>query len=170
MPSVFTNSPVGSVVRLPDGSRSMTVGFLGVNGKSPLGTFKEHRSILTSGSVEENVNVQFTHTMGNDIYLNVFGNRMGVATINGISFNSTGETGPDGGTGCGGEAHGIIQIIQWYRDNRVSNPAAGRIIVEISNGGAAGVIDGFLVGASYRSNDPVNFTAEYTMNIATVPR
>lgn len=167
MPQVFTQVPVGSVYRLPDNSRSMTVGFLNVKGNVDLGTFIWQRSILTSWSMEENVNVQFTHTMGNDIYLNVFGNRMGVATINGIAFNSIGQ---EGIAGCSGEDHGILKIIKWYRDNRVSNPAAKRIIINLSTGGDGGVIDGFLIGATYRSNDPVNFTSEYTMSIATVPR
>ena len=172
MPTVFTMSPVGSVVRLPDSSRTMTIGFIGVEGLTPIGVFTTQRSIITSWSMDENVNVQFTHTMGNDIYLNVFGNRMGVATINGISFNSVGDMQAEEASvgGCSNESHGINRIIEWYRMNRVSNPFSKRIVINISDGGDGGVIDGFLIGASYRSNDPVNWTAEYTMNIATVPR
>ena len=102
--------------------------------------------------------------MGNDIYMNVFGNRMGMFTVNGIAFNSTGTS---GNVGCDGGPHGIIKIVQWYRDNRASEGNAPRIKVTISG---ADTIDGYLIAANYRANDPINWTVEYSMSIATIPR
>lgn len=164
MPTVFTQMPIGTVVRLADTSKKATVGFIKVEGKGTLAGFTTHKSIITAWSIEENVNVQFTHTMGNDIYLNVFGNRMGVATVTGLAFNSTSKN----GNGCdGGGNHGILKIIDWYRNNRVSEPSESKITIQISD---AGVISGYLIGAGYRSTDAENWSAEYTMQIATVPR
>jgi len=170
--TIFTAAPIGVVARLPDGVRTATVALIKVtpadagpkDTSQMLGSFQNHKAIITSWSFDENVNVQFTHTMGNDIYLNVFGNRMGTFTVNGIAFHSTAKA---GGQVCDKTEHGITKIIKWYRDNRISNPAANRIKMTI---GGVDTIDGFLIGASYRANDPVNWAVEYTMQIAAVPR
>ena len=165
--TIFTAAPVGTVARLPDGVRTATVALIKVvpAGKEDmLGSFQAHKAIITSWSFNENVNVQFTHTMGNDIYLNVFGNRMGTFTVNGIAFHSTSKRGDKK---CDTKPHGIIKIIEWYRKNRISDPTAGRIKMTI---GGSETIDGFLIGASYRANDPVNWTVEYAMHIAAVPK
>lgn len=158
---VFTRAPIGTVVQLPDGVRTATVGLVKVHPKNNqfdvVGSFFNQKSIVTSWSFNENVNVQFTHTMGNDIYLNVFGNRMGTFTVNGLAFHAA---------GCEFSRHGIARIIEWYRRNRISNPGANRIRMTI---GGSETIEGFLIGASYRANDPVNWTVEYTMQIAAVP-
>jgi len=169
MPSIYTASPVGATVRLPGSSSIATFSLIEVKGKEKnLGLFKEQKAIVTSWSFEENVNVQFTHTMGNDIYVNVFGNRMAVLVVNGITFSSTATVGAD--EECTDD-HGVNHIIKWYRDNRVSNPdAPERIKVTIAGGAEATVIDGFLVNASYRANDPVSWTVEYTMQIAVIPK
>lgn len=162
MPSVYTAAPVGSAIALPDGSRSATVALINVDAITKLATWQSHKAIITSWSFDENVNVQFTHTMGNDIYMNVFGNRMGMFTVNGIAFNSIGR-----GGSCDGGPHGIVKIVEWYRSNRASEPGAQRVKVTISG---ADTIDGYLIAANYRANDPVNWTVEYSMSIATVPR
>jgi len=169
--TIYTAAPIGNIARLPDGVRTATVALIKVmpakNEGDPtqmLGSFQTHKAIVTSWSFNENVNVQFTHTMGNDIYLNVFGNRMGTFTVNGIAFHSTSKR---GGEKCDTNPHGIIKIIEWYRKHRISDPNAGRIKMTI---GGSDTIDGFLIGASYRANDPVNWTVEYSMQIAAVPR
>lgn len=175
MPSVFTALPVGSVVRLNDEIRTATVGFIEVNGQGPFATFIQDSAIITGWSVEEGVNVQFTHTMGNDIYLNVFGNRMGVATVSGLTFNATGvaqaQVKTPGACIKKDKPHGISRIIEWYHANRISQPGAGKITIKLSGGKTPGsIIKGFLIGASYKSGDPENWTAEYTIQIATVPK
>ena len=187
--SIFTATPIGTVARIPDGARTATLALIKVrkpgglrfgrgaagrfftNEEDVLGSFQQQKAIITSWSFNENVNMQFTHTMGNDIYLNVFGNRIGTFTVNGIAFHarSTRNIGRDGERilGCGSEHHGIIEIIKWYRRNRISNPTANRIKMTI---GGKETIEGFLISASYRANDPVNWAVEYTMQIATVPK
>lgn len=162
MPNVFTGAPVGSAVALPDGTRTASVALIHVDAITKLATWQQHKAIITSWSFDENVNVQFTHTMGNDIYMNVFGNRMGMFTVNGIAFNSAGSH-----AGCDGAPHGIVRIVEWYRANRASESGAQRVKVTLSG---ADTIDGYLIAANYRANDPVNWTVEYSMSIATVPR
>lgn len=162
MAQVFTSTPVGSVVALPNHSKTATVALIAVDGKSKLATWQAHKAIITSWNFDENINVQFTHTMGNDIYMNVFGNRMGMFTVNGLSFNSANTA-----SGCDTDPHGIVSIVKWYRDNRASAANAQRIKLTISG---TDTIDGYLIAANYRANDPINWSVEYSMSIATVPR
>ena len=159
MPSVFTALPVGSVVRLNDEVRTATVGFIEVNGQGPFATFIQDSAIITGWSVEEGVNVQFTHTMGDDIYMNVFGNRIGHMTIEGISFNAV---------NCDASQHGIVSIINYFRTNRISSNSQP---ITITIGGQGGItIKGALISASYNSKDPENWMVQYVLTVATVPR
>ena len=173
--SVYTAAPVGATIVLPDASRTASFALISVKGRADtLGEFKTHKAIVTTWHLEENVNAQFTHTMGNDIYVNVFGNRMGILTVRGITFHSVssvGEKGCDDVRAADPDKpmkHGINHIIQWYQDNRVSNPdSPERINITIGKDTA---VEGFLVGASYSARDPVNWTVEYTMQIAVIPK
>ena len=159
--SVYTATPVGTVNKLPDSTRFATFALIKPD---PSISFEMHKAIITSWVFNENVNVQFTHTMGNDIYLNVFGNRMGTLSINGLSFNAVGKQ-----KNCDpGQNHGIVDIIKWYRDNRISNPnGPGRVKVVLGGGEP---VEGYLIGASYRANDPVNYTVEYSLQLAAIPK
>jgi len=162
--SVYTATPVGVVNSLPDSVRFATFALINVTGADGKDIkFSTHKAIVTSWTFNENVNVQFTHTMGNDIYLNVFGNRMGVCTIRGLTFNAIGS---GQGRNCASKSHGVEDIIQWYRDNRVSS---SQDKIKVSIGGDE-TIEGFLIGASYQANDPVNWTVEYQLQIAAIPK
>ena len=155
MPSVFTKTPVGTVAKM-DGIRTVTLALLEV---SP--TIAKTKTALQGFSMQDNVNVQFTHTMGDDIYMNVFGNRMGVLTIDGVSFNAEAT-----GGACDTASHGITNMINWYRTNRVSS---NLMPIDIKISGKEPVT-GYLIAANYRSADPMNWTVTYQMQIATVPR
>jgi hypothetical protein len=155
MPSVFTGGRVGSVARMT-GIRTVTFSLLETDP-----TIAKAKTALQGFSMQDNVNVQFTHTMGDDIYMNVFGNRMGVLTIDGVSFNAEAS-----GGACDNGPHGIIKMIEWYEENRASN-RLDPIEVKISGQAAT---QGFLIAATYRANDPMNWVVSYQMQVATVPR
>ena len=155
MPSVFAGGRVGSVTRVT-GIRTVTFALLETDP-----TIQKVKTALQGFSMQENVNVQFTHTMGDDIYMNVFGNRMGVLTIDGLSFNAESS-----GVKCDSDAHGIVQMIKWYEANRASS-RLDPIEVKISGEAAT---QGFLIAATFRAADPMNWIVNYQMQIATVPR
>jgi hypothetical protein len=152
MPSVYAANPIGSVTLQPD---ARTANFSLVDGDPKIPTTK---GIVTGISWKDGVNVQFTHTMGDDIYMNIFGNRMGTMTVKGVAFADL---------GCkGASEHGIIKTIKWYRDNRVSTKQA-KIIIKV---GGSEAIDGFLIGASYHTDDTEHWMVNYQLEVATVPR
>ena len=161
---IFNKNHVGATVLLPSGSQPATFSLIGVKGQDALGGFTGQKSIITGWNYEENVNVQFTHTMGSDIYLNVFGNRMGVFSATGLSFAATAH---GVATSCTGNQHGVEKIIDWYDRNRVSNANASKINITIGSGI---IISGYLISASYRTQDTESWTVQYTIQVAVIPK
>ena len=161
---IFNKNHVGSTVLLPSGSQPATFSLIGVKGQDALGGFTGQKSIITGWNYEENVNVQFTHTMGSDIYLNVFGNRMGVFSATGLSFaaSATAQAGP-----CVGDKHGVESIIDWYDKNRVSNKDADKVTIQI---GSNVTVSGYVISASYSAQDPETWTVQYTIQVAVIPK
>ncbi len=164
MPSVFSSSPIGTVVQLPGSSKFASIALLGVKGLTDfaVGDFNSEKIIVTSFNADEQVNVQFNHTMGNDIYMNVFGNRMGAFTLKGIAFNAAST-----GKRCQEGNHGISKVIEWYRANRISASGAAEISLNIKG---EGLFSGYLIGANYGVTRPGDYMVEYSLTIATVPR
>jgi hypothetical protein len=82
-------------------------------GGGNLTTFK---SLITDVGIQERGNYQFLHTLGNDIYLYIFGDRIGEFSVSGVSFWSVST-----GRGCDNNPMdlGITRVITWYRENRV---------------------------------------------------
>lgn len=165
MPTIFSKTPVGTVLQLPDPHKYASIALIGVKGVTDfaVGNFRTEKIIVTSFTADEQVNVQFNHTMGNDIYMNVFGNRMGAFTLKGIAFNAAGI----GTSGCDEGDHGIINVIKWYRANRASASFSQEIILNIKGNNA---FTGYLIGANYSASRPGDYMVEYSLTIATVPR
>jgi hypothetical protein len=153
--SIFGASHVGTIVAAP---QSQVASFSLIGTEPRLPTVK---AIVAGLSWKDGVNVQFTHTMGDEIYMNVFGNRMGTLTIEGVTFAAEGKS-----KKCVGNIHGIQGVIDWYKENRVS---ANDTAIVVTVGGKE-PISGYLVGASYQAKDPQNWTINYRLDIATVPR
>lgn len=82
-------------------------------GGSNLSMFK---SLITDVGIQEQGNYQFLHTLGNHIYLYIFGDRIGQLSVGGLSFWSIST-----GSGCDNNPMdlGIIRVINWYRRNRL---------------------------------------------------
>ena len=165
MPSIFGAAPRGTVLQVDDGHSTGTIQLLKTTGLSEFGggNFVSEKIIVTSFSADEAVNVQFNHTMGNDIYMNVFGNRMGTFSLRGIAFNSASQ-----GQGCPNDnGHGILNVIRWYRENRASSFQTPEITLNLKN---EAPFSGYLIAANYSANNPADYMVEYVLTIATVPR
>lgn len=83
------------------------------------GGFNGFKSILTNIEINERGNFQFLHTLGNEIFLYVFGDRIGTFNINGLSFFDNCLNIQD---------HGITLVLGYYRRNRVANRAAPLLV------------------------------------------
>ena len=76
-------------------------------------SFRQRKSIVTRVTVAQQTSQQFMHTLGGDVYVYVFGDRIGEMIISGISIaydcDRPGDT-----------EHGIEKVFRWYQANRAS--------------------------------------------------
>lgn len=130
----------------------------GPDGDSPFSGPLE--SIITRVGVNAAGNFQFLHTIGNDVYMYVFGDRMGDITLHGLSFA--------GGTcGKGGKAgkHGFEGLFDWYTTNRIAaqkKPATVTI-------GRDTTFKGFIIGITGDAADPQTRTIQFQLTISLLP-
>jgi hypothetical protein len=76
------------------------------------GGFQGLSAIINRISTTEQANYQFLHTLGENIYLYVFGDRIGQLTLSGLTFNDN----------CSdpNQEKGFSKVIRWYRQHRVT--------------------------------------------------
>jgi hypothetical protein len=151
VPIVFATRP-GQVVQLDDPALSCNTNFLSV---SPDVSFEAERSIVTRLTVNQQVNVQFLHTLGSLIYVYVFGDRMGQVSLSGLSFACDC---PDG-TELGAE-----KMLLWYKRNRASKKADP---VRVTIGQT--VIEGFVTSFTEDVVDPAIKLVQWGVNLASLP-
>lgn len=139
-------------------TQSFTQGRLSLTGveTDPIG-FDTQRAIITSLAVGESVNLQFQHTLSKQIYVYVFGDRIGQVELSGMAFN--------GGCGNPNEDHGIANIRRWYHRAKASKRSQP---VRVTFG-LRDVIDGFVVSGSFGAKDPESLISTWSITMATLP-
>ena len=72
-------------------------------------------------AVAQQANFQFLHTLGSDVYVYVFGDRIGQLSLSGVAFASGcgNAVTPVSGQPFAGD-HGLVGMNDWYKDNRIS--------------------------------------------------
>jgi len=171
MPIVFSRN-TGKVIAIPDkvAEGSFSLG----NVTSDKITYTGHKSIITRIGLSAAGNYQFLHTIGNDVYVYVFGDRMGQIQIHGISFQGDCMTGGGGGirglvptqtTPTGAGRHGFELLYDWYENNRLAAKLSP-VTVTI---GRSTIFKGFLTSLTGSVQDPIHRTIEYSLTIATIP-
>jgi hypothetical protein len=164
MPSFFTSSdgtaPIGRTIGCPDHHTSGSERFFEITkaeGNSI--TWRTHRSIITRITMAMSGNFQFLHTIGNDVYVYAFGDRVGQVTISGLSMTAS----------CDNEdsdkQHGIEKVYEWYTKNRV---AKRKSPIEITIGQNT-ALQGFVIGLSGDAVDPQTRIMQYGLQLAVLP-
>ena len=129
-------------------------------------TFETHKSLITRVMVSQAGNFQFLHTIGNDVYVYVFGDRVGELVISGLSVPSRCLCPGNGGVDS--DDHGFNKIMEWYNNNRVANRQTPITIV--LGTGPTSPISGFVVGLEGDVVDPSMLLMQYNLHIATIPK
>lgn len=114
MPIVFEGAP-GRVVKLDDPgvTQGLLPGAVAVK-EAPI-TFEQRRSIITRVVLAQETSQQFLHTLGGDVYVYVFGDRIGQMTLSGLCLAMDCTAG-DAGDG----EHGVERMLGWWNENRLS--------------------------------------------------
>lgn len=158
MPVVISSKP-GVVRRLNDSAVQGTIPSL-VALKDPEFTFGDQLAIITSIGVKQHTNHQFMQTLGADIYIYVFGDRMGDMALSGVAFAKDCEE-------MGDTEHGMAKVMRWYRDNRL---AKRRDPVDVVLGNADGEpFSGFVTGMNLNLLDLQSMLVTFELRLALVP-
>jgi hypothetical protein len=118
--------------------------------------FYGFKSIITEFRVQAQGGVQFLHTLRDFIYIYVFGERIGQASVSGLSFWDTCD---------GGGVHGLEWVNYYYLQNRVSQRATPVTIIL----GSGTPFYGFLTGLTLDLNNPENLIGQYALNFNVIP-
>ena len=153
MPIFFQGVP-GRTAALPDVAAQGSVTLVTLD---PNFDWANQRSIITGVGVSHQGNYQFLHTLGNDVYIYAFGDRIGSVTVSGLSMAAD----------CASRdnMHGAELALQWYTQNRLaSRQAPVRVTIGLQT-----VLEGFLVGTSGDVVDPASRLFRFNYQLAVIP-
>ena len=132
-------------------------------------SFDRHRTIITRVGLSTSGNYQFLHTLGNDVFIYVFGDRMGQIRIHGISFSYDCSYRDDLGIfdpGLQGSPKtGFELLYNWYNDNRI---ARKKELLQVTIGTSQG-FQGFVTSLVADVQDSVYRTVQYELTMSLLP-
>lgn len=121
------------------------------------------RAIITQAGVMQNGNFQFLHTIGETIYVYVFGDRIGELRVSGVAFMQSCNV--LGGLELGGSrATGMQQVLLEYQRNKLSSRARPVLV----NFGDM-PFRGFLTGMQLDMSDAENSLGQWSFRFHTFP-
>jgi len=154
MPTIFP-ARTGTVIALQDPASQLFVRPLVNVEEDPIG-ISTQRSIVTRVVISQEANYQFLHTIGSDIYVYVFGDRVGQMTLSGLSFNADCDS--------EGTEHGVEQLLDWYKTNKLSSR---RTPMRVMVGSVP--ITAFVVGMTNDVIDPQARIVQYNLALRIIP-
>ena len=154
MTAVIFSKSAGQVQSLPDPTLPANVS-LRLEGWEGFTGFK---SIITRVTVAAKGNYQFLHTLGGQVFIYVFGDRIGQLSVTGIAFDST----------CGDPAGtlGIEHVLNYFSKNRVANR---RTPLKLTIG-ATTTLQAYLLDILADVVDTKTRVWQFTLVMALVPR
>ena len=157
--TIFKNNGYGNFFMSSPGG---TLAVLRVGDLIKPGAGSSHlKAIITDHAIEEAANANVMYAADGYTYLHVPGDKIGSFTVSGLTFGGL----------CGDRTStsGFVQIMEWYRKNRVSNPRQlGDIRITLSGNK---VCTGYLGSCSLRVADAANrlFSFSLPMYLAPTP-
>jgi len=123
--------------------------------------FSGFKSIIQGIGLNGQAGVQFMHTLGDYIYVYIFGERAGDLQIHGLSFHSTCDD-PDPDPNL---VTGIERMIEYYENFSVTTyPLALTVTI-----GTLISFDAFLIGHSPQIVNPETNLAQFTLTLKYIP-
>lgn len=157
MPVIFEGN-AGKVIKLDDKVAAGSLSLVSAGDQGDEISYQVHKTIITRLGVSTAGNFQFLHTLGNSVYIYVFGDRMGTITLHGLSFSSACEDNDP-------QPHGFEQLYAWYKQNRVAVKQAP-ITVTI---GRDTTFQGFVTGLTGDVQDVQSRSVTFQLTLAILP-
>lgn len=167
MPLIFAQN-TGRVAAINDAVATGSLSLVSLVGNTRV-NYQVHNSIFTRVGVSAGGNFQFLHTISNDVFVYVFGDRMGQVVIDGLSFankcTASGSTVAQFNPGLVTFKHGIEEMIDWYERNRLS-ARKDPVFVTI---GRSKAFAGFITSLSSSVQDPEKRTINFQLTVSLLP-
>lgn len=154
MAAVIFSKALGQVQSLPDPSLPANISFRLDDWTGYVGL----KSIITRITISAKGNYQFLHTLGGQVYIYVFGDRVGQMGISGLAFDSTcsSNLGP----------LGIENVLAYYGRNRVANRQSPiRMVL-----GATTALDAYLLDITADMVDTKSRIWQFSMMLSLIPQ
>lgn len=151
----FFSGPVGRVIRLDD--KAAPGGLRLLEMKNQPINYDLQRSIITRFSVDQSVSAQFMHMLGGEIYIHVFGDRIGTLMLSGLTFPYACEFAND-------TEPSIEKMLKWYKTNKLSKRFSPvRVVVGNTP------FDAFLTNFTIGAQDTATGLVEWATQLTTLP-
>jgi hypothetical protein len=155
MPVLFEGNP-GRVKQLVDPTLQGVIPPL-IEVQTDKISFQAHKTIVTHLTLGLGTNHQFLHTLGGDLYIYVFGDRIGQLGISGLCV-------ADDCDRLGDQEHGIEKMIKWFNKNKLSTkPDPITCMVGRTP------IKGFLSGINFGTFDHKLRLVQFNVDIHIIP-
>jgi len=158
MPVIYEGN-AGRVFAVPDRVATGLIQIANISGEGGQISYTTHNTIITGVGISTSGNYQFLHTIGNDIYVYVFGDRMGTLELKGLSFAD--QCPANNAT----EYHGFERLLRWYNQNRLAfRKDTVRVVL-----GRSTVVDGFVTSLSASGEDAQTRSIRFSMGLSLLP-
>jgi hypothetical protein len=156
-PEVFLSAE-GCVAVVPGNAQN--AGFsVSVSSLSADSAYDNLKSIVTSVSMNEMTNVQFTPTLDKSIFMYVFGDQISSLDVSGVCFLAPQR----------GGVSGVTLMKDFYAQNKVSTSGKPIAVTLSAAGGQATSFNAFLTGGSFSANDPQNMLGSFSLKLSYMP-
>jgi hypothetical protein len=130
--------------------------------------FQNYSAIITGLDIEEAANANAMYAADGRIYMHVPGDKLGSLTVSGVTFAAA--CGESGSSESSSKTPGLVKMLQWYRDHRVSNPKfSDPITVTLNGNESKGPLEGYLASFSSRVVDIAHQIYSFTLPMYLVP-
>ena len=118
--------------------------------------YNSHNVNITSVGTSQGANFQFMQTLQDNVYVYVFGDKLGELRVSGIVFSGK----------CVNQiASGFSKVLKYYTDNKISNKKTPGIPTQLTIGTTE--FSAFLVHVQTSIDRPVEGLGQFTLNFVT---
>lgn len=150
---IVVNIPRVPGVQAPDFTEKTKSG----KGTTP---YNLHNVIITSVGTSQGSNFQFMQTLQDNVYVYVFGDKLGELRVSGLVFAGKCE-----GSDKGSNESGFSKVLKYYTTNKISNDEKPGVPMQLQIGSTK--FSAFLVNVQTSVDRPVEGLGQFTLSFVT---